>query len=83
MGFDKILENDGFGIAATGMTIVFVALSLIAGFITVLPRIMQILSAVLPPEHHPQPPPRPTTNEDEAVVAAIGLALHHREVDTQ
>lgn len=79
MGFDNILEHDGIGIALTGMTIVFVALMLISGFIALLPKFMQVFSAFLPPEtHHDAATPR-SAGEDEAVIAAIGFVLHQRE----
>lgn len=79
----NIPEADGWAIALAGMVIVFSALLLISGFIAVLPRILQRLEGVLPPEKVPQaasptkPPAAAKAEEsDEAVVAAIGYALH-------
>ena len=37
-GLQNIVDGQGVGIAIAGMTIVFVALTLISGFITLLPR---------------------------------------------
>lgn len=73
----------GFAIAFTGMTIVAVALVLILGFISALPRVLAALEPYLPePAHHhgaaPKSHPESQVAEDEAVLAAIGYVLHTR-----
>ena len=80
-GIQNITENDGVGISITGISIVFAALILISLFIASLPRILALLESVLPPEaeHLAATAPGEKSNDhDEAVVAAIGFALHAR-----
>ncbi len=77
----NIAENHGLAISITGILIVFAALILITLFIMALPRVLAVLETVLPskPEHHAGPASATSsTNHDEAVVAAIGFALHAR-----
>jgi len=73
--FQNILENQGLGIAITGMSIVFSALGLITFFLWALPKVLARLEHVLPaePEHHSV---RGTTHTDDVALAvAIGFAL--------
>ena len=80
-GFRNITEYEGLGISLTGISIVFAALILISLFITSLPRVLAMLGSVLPPEVEPHTAPSPAakrTDHEEAVVAAIGFALHAR-----
>lgn len=78
-GSRNISEYDGLGISITGISIVFAALILISLFITCLPRVLAMLESVLPPESEPHQAPAATrADHDEAVVAAIGFALHAR-----
>ena len=80
MGFDNILEHQGLGIAATGMIIVFAALTLITVFIAMLPRILALpMFGVPPDELQPVASRSRSTGEDE-VAAAIGFALHQVEL---
>ena len=81
MGINNILEAKGFGIAITGLTIVFVALLLISVFIALLPRLMEVLSVIFP-EEHAEAAPAARSVVDEELVAAIGFALHQRERNT-
>ena len=83
-------ESDNFGrglaIALTGMSIVAVALVLIIGFISALPRILGVMEAYFPepPDHHARPTashPESQMADDEAVLAAIGYVLHSRLKD--
>jgi oxaloacetate decarboxylase gamma subunit len=79
MGWENVTESNGLGIAVTGLVIVFSALTLISVFIAMLPRILLVLSAVLPAEPHPPAPSqRRKAADEEELVAAIGVALHHR-----
>jgi len=80
-GIQNIAEYEGLGISITGLSIVFAALLLISLFITSLPRVLAMLESLLPPEveHHVAASPAATrVDENEAVVAAIGFALHDR-----
>lgn len=76
--FSNILDANGFGIAITGMLIVFTALILISVFIAGLPRLTAIVNKVLPPVHHhgAVPAAKPADDGSEAVAVAIGFALH-------
>jgi Na+-transporting methylmalonyl-CoA/oxaloacetate decarboxylase gamma subunit len=85
-GTENILAAAGPSIALAGMLIVFTALALISLFIAALPRILRAVSRIWPePEHTPSvPPPQENSSGEgsaggiEPIVAAIGLALHHR-----
>ena len=80
MGLNNILENDGFGIAATGLSIVFIALVLIAVFISLLPKIVAPFSDLAQPESaHDMPLSKAAADEGE-VLAAIGFALHQMDI---
>jgi Na+-transporting methylmalonyl-CoA/oxaloacetate decarboxylase gamma subunit len=78
MGWENVWESNGIGIAVTGLVIVFAALTLISVFIALLPRVLLVLSAILPAESHPPAPSQRGQRDDEELVAAIGVALHHR-----
>ncbi|MBP86239.1 MAG: hypothetical protein CMJ64_05920 [Planctomycetaceae bacterium] len=76
---DNITSRE-LGVAVMGLLIVFTALVLISGFIAILPRIMDSLQHVLPPEgdhHHGTATPAGAL-DDEVVAVAIGVALHAR-----
>lgn len=76
---ENILKGEGFGIAATGMLIVFVALLLISGFIALLPKILNSISFLLPaehPPHHLHPPKQTWSTDEDELAVAIGFALH-------
>lgn len=77
MGFDNIIQAKGIGIALTGLTIVFVALTMISVFIALLPHATGLLSALFPEEQH-KPAKSPAPAEEE-LVAAIGFAMHQRK----
>ena len=74
-GFHNILENDGIGLAVTGMSIVFTALVLVAGFIAALPGALSRLAPILPPElvRHAA-----AAEDEEAVAVAVAYALRSR-----
>jgi sodium pump decarboxylase gamma subunit len=83
MGYQNILDANGFGLAIVGMTIVFFVLVLVSLFIAAMPRLLPIVNSILPvvEHHHGAPMPsaaRPAAaSAEEEVVAAIGVALHH------
>lgn len=74
IGWQRILDNQGFEIAFTGMFIVFLALSVISLSIAVLPKVMDVLGGVLPERPH-TPTEQESPHDDEAVAAAVGFAL--------
>jgi len=76
-GLQNVTNGQGIPIAVAGMSIVFAALFLITAFITVLPRILAAVGKVFPEQV--QERRRPPVEEDElAIVAAIGAAMHRR-----
>ena len=79
MGFNNILESNGFGIAATGMTIVFAALTFISVFIYLLPKVLSAFELVVPPASELQVGSPPQTTDDEEIAAVIGFALHQHD----
>lgn len=77
--FQNVVDGNGIGLAVTGMTIVFTVLGLISLIIAALPRLLEFLPP--PAEHHgaPAPAAAPAASQDDAaLVAAIGYALHAR-----
>ncbi len=73
-GLQRIVEGQGVPIAIAGMVIVMVALSVIAGSIAIMPRILRWVAVVLP-EPTPQLPR--ASAEDEAALAAVAAAAFH------
>lgn len=77
-GFDNVTQANGLGIAAVGMAVVFVALSLISIFIALLPRILEALSGILPAEPQVSEASAGGGAADDApMLAAIAVALQH------
>ena len=78
--WSNVQDANGIVVAILGMTIVFSALIVISLAITVLPRILEVVSPFLPhqaEEPHDGPPPAESTAGDEQkVIAAIGFVLH-------
>ena len=82
----NIIDANGFAISATGMTIVFISLALIAGAIAQLPKVLAILDSFMGDKTAaPQPQvsaPAPVVDEkkeneeDEDLMTAIGLVIH-------
>ena len=67
----------GLDLAFVGMSIVFTALVLVSIFIAVLPRILAAIHPYIPPAQlHTQSQSK--ENDDAAIAAAIGFALHAR-----
>ena len=77
-GFEEGNMVDGLVIAAVGLTIVFVALVLISLFIATLPRVLTLIGHLWPEveDHHAVEHVESATDEDLAVLAAIGWVLH-------
>ena len=80
MGFHNIWENNGLGIAATGMIIVFAALTFISIFIYLLPGILKVSSFVAPQDSEPLDVQTVQTGDADEVVAAVGFVLHQVEM---
>jgi len=77
-GLQAIRDANGFGIAITGMLIVFTALSIISLFIRFLPILLEYLDPYLPQvtTHHAPSVAERMPSEDQRIVAAIGYVLH-------
>ena len=77
--FDNVMQANGLGIAAVGMTVVFVALSLISIFIALLPRILEVISGIFPepPVVAVQAAAGGSAADDAPLLAAIAVALQH------
>jgi len=78
LSYQNILDGQGFEMAFAGMTIVFVALSMVSIFIALLPRILVVVNQYIPEGHaHATPNPKPAAaNAEEATVAAVAYAVH-------
>ena len=74
--FQNILDNDGVGVALTGLLIVFTSLALITSAIAAMPKVLAALEGFLPPEHEHHAAPAARASNDEAIAVAIGFALH-------
>ena len=81
-GFNNILESNGFAIAATGMTIVFAALTFISVFIYLVPKVLSAFELVVPPASQLQAASPPQSTDDEEIAAVIGFALHQRDAQS-
>ena len=84
-GWENIAEIGGVSIAITGMTVVFVVLTTISGFITLLPKALDLLHQYHPEaEHHREPVVESSrsTSPDEAIAVAIGYAMHMNSRDS-
>ncbi len=93
MGVQNIIDNQGVSLVITGMTIVFLALVMVSILIALLPKILAVLlppESAEPAHGHPAHghpahghsahghSARTRESSDEALVAAIGVALHRR-----
>lgn len=76
MGFENIINANGFTITIVGIIIVFIALAIIALFIALVPKLLPLLEKLFPEEQHHQHSPAPSqTAEHDEVLAAIAHAL--------
>lgn len=77
----NISDNNGLGVAITGMLVVFAALAFISLAIALLPRLLEVVEEFFPSPKAPEPAPsraakqKATSPDDAVLVAAIGLAL--------
>jgi len=80
-GIDNILANNGIGIAATGMVIVFSALILLTCYIAILPILLRHLAKVLPEAkpHYYRSEDQKVQEEDLMIAAAIAATLRQRK----
>lgn len=79
----NISEASGFSLALMGMAVVFFALSLVSGFIALLPRVLGALEHRFPETMAPGAQATVTlasrSAADEALVAAVvASVVHHR-----
>lgn len=77
LSYQNILDGQGFEMAFAGMTIVFVALSMVSIFIALLPRILVVVNQYIPEGHaHATANPKPAAADaEEAAVAAVAYAV--------
>ena len=80
MGFHNIWQHNGLGIAATGMIIVFAALTFISIFIYLLPGILKASSFIVPQDSEPLDAQTAQTTDGDELVAAMGFVLHQIEL---
>ena len=79
-GIENILEQEGIGLAITGMSIVFIALLLITFYIAFLPTLLKQLDRVLPEESsHQRADDKVSEEEDLMIAAAIATAFRRRD----
>lgn len=77
-GFENITANNGIGMALTGMTIVFVALVIISGYIALLPKMLKKLSHILPEEETPVNRSDPEFADELRMAVVVAAALKKR-----
>jgi hypothetical protein len=70
-GLDRIVEGQGVATSIAGMTIVFTALAAVSVFIALLPKVLNLLSHIMPDSD------TKTATDDDNIAVAIGVALHH------
>lgn len=78
-GWEAIVENNGIGVALTGMLIVFSALAIITMFIALVPHLLAVLEPILPKgglHRESHTPAEQSPIDQERIVAAIGMVLH-------
>lgn len=84
MGFENIVASNGIAISIVGIFIVFAALSIIALFIGLLPKLMPLTAKFFPEEEHPHTatPKASQSSDHDEVLAAIAYALFRKKAET-
>lgn len=78
-GLQNIALNDGYSLSIAGMSIVFLALAVIASVIWLLPRFMVLLDKVVP-EKVVEPKVKVQKGKDDgAAIAAIAAAIYKQK----
>ena len=77
--YHNIVSGQGFELAFAGMTIVFTALVLVTLFIALLPKALVVVNRLIPEAHLHTAPPQRQSDDDAAIAAAVGFALHARQ----
>ncbi len=72
-GIQNVINGHGVGISVTGMIIVFIVLSFISIFLSLLPKVLMIVEKFLPEESETS---GKSTEPDDSVIAAIAMALY-------
>lgn len=71
----NIHDQEGFGVAITGLSIVFTSLALITLSIAMMPKVLALLEGILPPEREHHGAVAATPTDQEAIAVAIGFAM--------
>ncbi len=87
-GIENIIKHQVIELSFMGILIVFCALTLISLFLACLPKVLTIIEPFLPQATHGHQQTATSSsdllspNEDQqAIVAAIGFTLHHRQLN--
>ena len=79
MGFENVIATNGITISIVGIVIVFSALSIIALFIALLPKILPLTEWLLPTEEHAHASTASKSADHDEILAAIASALFHKQ----
>ncbi len=84
MGLENIVTSNGISISIVGIIIVFSALSIIAIFIALLPKLLPLAEMLLPEEEnsHAPAPTASKSADHEEVLAAIAYTLFHKHAES-
>jgi len=74
-GLQNIALNDGYSLSVAGMSIVFLALVVIAAIIKLLPLLLVVLDKIVPEKHVEQNAGVRRSADDGAAVAAMAAAI--------
>ena len=77
-GWQAVLDSEpnGLAVSVAGMSIVFLALVLISGFIATLPRVLNLLGKVFPDEE------AKADTDHERIAVAIAVALYREKLES-
>ncbi|MBB6482455.1 OadG family protein [Spirochaeta isovalerica] len=78
-GLQNIALNDGYSLSIAGMSIVFLALVVIAAIIKLLPVFLVVLDKIIPEKHIEPNSGTRRSADDGAAVAAIAAAIYKKK----
>ena len=83
MGVENIITSNGITISIVGIIIVFSALTIIALFIAMLPKLLPLAAMLFPEEETGHAAPTTSKSSDhEEVLAAIAYTLFHKHTES-